>query len=276
MLDCLKVAKKVILEASTDLFLPNYFKSIQDKQVDIKDGNTGNLVTETDKNIQEFIHKRLSESFPTFKFMGEENDEENLQEEELEDDPTWILDPIDGTTNFVHQFQFTVISLALCVKKVPVIGLIYCPFSDELFEASVGNGAYCNGKELKIDADGLDLIQSLVLTEFGATGAGSEDSVDLKMKQISKLVKHGVHGIRMLGSAAYNLTRIATNSAQIYFEEGIHAWDIAAGVLIVKEAGGIVSDLKKSKDFRINGRSVIATASQNIMNEFTNVIISKQ
>ena len=79
LLDCLKVAKNVILEASTNLFLPNYSKSIQDKQVDIKDGNTGDLVTKTDKNIQEFIHKRLSENFPTFKFMGEENDEENVK-----------------------------------------------------------------------------------------------------------------------------------------------------------------------------------------------------
>ena len=209
-------------------------------------------MTQTDKNIQKFIHEKLKFSFPTFKFMGEEEeesgeeDENRVLEEELGNEPTWILDPIDGTTNFVHQFEFTVISLALCVEKQPVIGIIYCPVKEELFEATIGNGAFLNGKQLKINAEGLDLIQSLVITEFGATGNRSEVSVQKRMNQIGKLVRHGVHGIRMLGSAAYNLTRLATNSAQIYFEEGIHAWDVAAGALIVKEAGGFVRELNSA------------------------------
>ena len=270
ILVCLKVAKEVVLEAGKDHFIPNYLKSIQDKNVDIKDGNTGNLVTQTDKNIQNFIHEKLKLSFPSFKFMGEEEEEEgeNVLEEELGNEPTWILDPIDGTTNFVHQFDFTVISLALCHEKQPVIGIIYCPMKGELFEATVGNGALLNGKQLKIEAEGLDLIQSLVITELGATGNGSEESVQKRMNQINKLVGHGVHGIRMLGSAAYNLTRLATNSAQIYFEEGIHAWDVAAGVLIVKEAGGFISELSSGCCFRVNGRSIVASASQKIHQEF--------
>lgn len=280
ILVCLKVAKEVVLEAGKDLFMPNYLKPIKDKNVDIKEGNTGNLVTQTDKNIQKFIQEKLKSAFPSFKFMGEEDEEgegdENVLEQELGDEPTWILDPIDGTTNFVHQFEFTVISLALCVEKLPVIGIIYCPVKGELFEATVGNGAYLNGKQLKIEADGLDLIQSLVITEFGATGNGSEESVHKRMNQINKLVRHGVHGIRMLGSAAYNLTRLVTNSAQIYFEEGIHAWDVAAGALIVKEAGGVVSELISSSAagccFRVNGRSITACASQKIHQEFMKVL----
>ena len=281
ILDCLKVSKEIVLEAARDLFLPNYVKSMQDKQVDIKDGNTGNLVTQTDRNIQKFIRERLMESFPNYKFMGEEEDEldhcdgncasscacdreciiqsnnsNNVAEDDLGNDPTWILDPIDGTTNFVHQFTFTVISLALCVNSSPVIGIIYCPVTGELFEAVSGNGAKLNGVPLKINADGLDLIHSLVITEFGATGNGSEESVKNRINQLTKLVRHGVHGIRMLGSAAFNLTRLTTNSAQIYFEQGIHAWDIAAGVLIIKEAGGVVSELPplKCTQLRINGR----------------------
>ena len=280
-------------------------KSIQDKQFDIKDGNTGNLVTQTDRNIQEFIHKKLKKHFPTFKFMGEEEEEEeegnegNVSEEGLGDEPTWILDPIDGTTNFVHKFNFTVISLALCVEKQPVIGIIYCPVTGELFEATIGNGAYCNGKALKINSDTLNLVQSLVMTEFGATGNGSEKSVQLRMNQINKLVRHGVHGIRMLGSAAFNLTRLATNSAQIYFEQGIHAWDIAAGVLILRESGGVVCELpyesfcvinnvndvvddskttfngRINDQFRVNGRSIVAAASQSILNEFLKVLSDK-
>lgn len=273
----MQVAKKVVLEAGKDLFILNYMKSIQEKNVDIKDGNTGNLVTQTDRNIQEFIHERLKAVCPGFRFMGEEDDAENVAEEALGSEPTWILDPIDGTTNFVHQFEFIVISLALCVDRQPVVGVIYCPLRDELFEATVGGGAFLNGKALKINAEGLDLVQSLILTEFGATGKGSEEAVQKRMQQITKLVRHGVHGIRMLGSAAYNLTRVACNSAQIYFEQGIHAWDIAAGVLIVSEAGGVVSELTscetcENAKIRINGRSVVASASQQIHSEFTNVI----
>lgn len=269
------------MEAGKEQFLPNYLKSIQDKQVDIKDGNTGNLVTQTDRNIQRFIHDELKKYFPSFKFMGEEDDDENVAEEALGDEPTWILDPIDGTTNFVHQFHFTVISLALSVEKQSVIGIIYCPVNGELFEAITGNGAFLNGNRLLINADGLDLVQSLVITEFGATGNGSEDAVRNRMNQISKLVRHGVHGIRMLGSAAFNLTRLTTNSAQIYFEQGIHAWDVAAGALIVREAGGIVSEMpacpgENGKHFRINGRSIVAASSEAIYNEFIKVINSKQ
>lgn len=207
--------------------------------------------------------------------MGEEGEEADVDEIGLTDEPTWIVDPIDGTTNFVHQFKMTVISIALSVDKQPVVGVIYCPVTNELFEASIGSGAYCNGKVLKINADGLDLTKSLVLTEFGATGSGSLDSVTLRMNQISKLVRHGVHGIRMLGSAAYNLTRLPINSAQIYFEQGIHAWDIAAGVLILREAGGIVREINAhcgGDAFRLNGRSIIAACSVEILNEFVKTL----
>lgn len=279
ILDCLKIAKETVLEAAKDLFLPNYLKSIQDKQkqIDIKDGNTGNLVTETDRNIQKFIQTRLKVAFPTFKFMGEEEGDENVKEEDLGDEATWILDPIDGTTNFVHQFNFTVISLALCVDKKPVVGLIYCPTTEELFEAITGRGARLNGKLLEINAAGLDLTKSLVITEFGATGNGSEESVKVRMDQLKKLVRHGVHGIRMLGSAAFNLTRLTTNSAQIYFEQGIHAWDIASGVLLVQEAGGFFAELPKCPcekgKFRVNGRSIVAAASRDIFDEFIKVLL---
>lgn len=256
-------------------------KSIQDKQVDIKDGNTGNLVTQTDRNVQTFIHDELKKHFPTFKFMGEEDDDENVAEEDLGDEATWILDPIDGTTNFVHQFEFTVISLALSLEKNPVIGIIYCPVNGELFEAIIGKGAFLNGTRLEIKADGLNLVQSLVITEFGATGNGLDESVLSRMNQISRLIKHGVHGIRMLGSAAFNMTRLTINSAQIYFEQGIHAWDVAAGALIVKESGGIIAEIPtcyceaKKRGFRLNGRSVIVAASENIFNEFVKVLTLK-
>lgn len=269
---CLKIAKQVAVEAGNTLFMPNYVKSIQDKRVDIKDGNTANLVTATDKAIQEFIQERLSRAFPSHKFMGEESEAADVDEIGLGDEPTWIVDPIDGTTNFVHQFRMTVISIGLSVDKRPVVGVIYCPFTDELYEAVVGGGAQCNGRPLKINAAGLDLTSSLVITEFGATGSGTIDAVQARMNQLSRLVSHGVHGIRMLGSAAFNLTQVANGSAQVYFETGIHAWDITAGVLIVHEAGGLVREFVPSGEFRLNGRSLIAAANDRIMSELVQVL----
>lgn len=206
--------------------------------------------------------------------MGEEAEDAEVGEECLGDEPTWIVDPIDGTTNFVHQFRMTVISIALAVDRRPVVGVVFCPFTDELYEAVIGGGAQCNGRPLRIDASGIDLRGSLVLSEFGATGAGSFESVQARMTQISRLVAHGVHGIRMLGSAAFNLTQVANASAQVYFETGIHAWDIAAGVLIVREAGGVVREFCacNGNEFRLNGRSVIAAASESILAELVKVL----
>jgi myo-inositol-1(or 4)-monophosphatase len=204
--------------------------------------------------------------------MGEEAEDAEVGEECLGDEPTWIVDPIDGTTNFVHQFRMTVISIALAVDRKAVVGVIYCPFTDELYEAVVGDGAQCNGRPLKIDSRGLDLRTSLIISEFGATGANTVDAVQARMRQISRIVAHGVHGIRMLGSAAFNLTQVANGSAQIYFETGIHAWDVAAGVLIVREAGGVVREFVKHGEFRLNGRSVIAAANEDILSELVGVL----
>ena len=204
--------------------------------------------------------------------MGEEAEDAEVGEECLGDEPTWIVDPIDGTTNFVHQFRMTVISIALAIDRKPVVGVIFCPFTGELFEAVVGGGAQCNGRPLRIDAQGLDLRSSLIISEFGATGANTLDAVQVRMTQLSKLVAHGVHGIRMLGSAAFNLTQVANGSAQVYFETGIHAWDVAAGVLIVREAGGVVREFVKSSEFRLNGRSVIAAADEKILSELVEVL----
>lgn len=207
--------------------------------------------------------------------MGEEAEDADVSEECFGDEPTWIVDPIDGTTNFVHQFRMTVISIALAVDRRPVVAVIYCPYTGELYEAVHGAGAQCNGRPLRIDARGLDLRGSLVISEFGATGAGTVDAVQSRMSQLSRLVAHGVHGIRMLGSAAYDLAQVANGSAQVYFETGVHAWDIAAGVLIVREAGGAVREFGGASgggEFRLNGRSIIAAASESIMTELARVL----
>jgi myo-inositol-1(or 4)-monophosphatase len=203
--------------------------------------------------------------------MGEEEDECSIPETGLTEEPTWIVDPIDGTTNFVHCFRFTVISIALAVGREAVVGVVYNPVTEELFEAVKGEGAWLNDRRL-VNRCALDLESSLVFTEFGATGRGC--NVTRRMEQLERLVAHGVHGIRMLGSAAYNMCVIANGAGQLYFEEGIHAWDIAAGVVILAEAGGIVANfgLNDSVCFDLTARSVVAASSQQIYSEFTKLM----
>jgi fructose-1,6-bisphosphatase/inositol monophosphatase family enzyme len=211
-------------------------------------------------------------------------------EETLSADPTWIVDPIDGTTNFVHCFPFTVISIALAVNYQPVLGVIFAPIIGEMYVAIAGEGAsllyYPTGAMSPVSSQPLSLVgyeniplqQSLVITEFGPTSGGT--SLSRQQRHIDQLVReHGVHGIRMLGSAAYNLCQVAAGRAQVYFEKGIHAWDIAAGALIVHEARGFAANWLESqtaegetntKDgnynfqtFNLTKRSIIACSNLN-------------
>lgn len=192
--------------------------------------------------------------------MGEEGS--GVSEGELDDEMTvWIVDPVDGTTNFIQGLPFTVISIALVVQGEPVVGVIYCPITGELFEAAKNLGCFYNGSVLKTGNACSSLEQSLVITEFGFTGT-EEFKLSDKLERCKKLAQIPVRGIRMLGSAAYNLCQIARGTGQIYYEQGIHAWDIAAGTVIVREAGGDVRSFDKK--FKLNCRSIIATANASL------------
>jgi myo-inositol-1(or 4)-monophosphatase len=177
----------------------------------------------------------LRSKFPSHSFMGEESAIEG-QHFVLTDSPTWVIDPVDGTTNFVHKFPQVAISVALLVNQKAEIGLIYNPILDELYTARPGQGAFCNGVRLKA-TDLNDLSHALVCSEFGS----NRDPVQLDAKFRSvRAVLEQAHGIRSLGSAALNMCAVAAGRADAYWEFGIHAWDIAAADLIVREAGGVV------------------------------------
>jgi myo-inositol-1(or 4)-monophosphatase len=139
-----------------------------------------------------------------------------------------------------------------------------------MYEAALGCGAFLNGIRIPNLSGSVKLSESLIITEFGATGGGME-RVKQRLSQLSALTEHGVHGIRMLGSAAYNLTQVAVGAGQVYFEIGIHAWDIAAGVVLVNEVGGCVVSFE-GENLRLNGRSIIATSSKDLLSELIKVI----
>ncbi|XP_054004728.1 inositol monophosphatase 1-like [Hylaeus anthracinus] len=207
------------------------------KNIDTKAGDW-DLVTQYDKKIEEILIDGIAKAFPKHKFIGEETVSSSNHLPDLTDEPTWIIDPIDGTTNFVHSFPFACISIALVVKKQIEIGIVYNPVLEQLFTARRGRGAFLNGKPIKSSqADKLE--HSLLCLE--ASYATMENVRDTILGRLEAFVSVA-HGIRTMGSAALTLCYVAMGAAEAYHSDNLWPWDVAAGVLIIKEAGGDVID----------------------------------
>ncbi|KAK9470105.1 uncharacterized protein V1510DRAFT_423943 [Dipodascopsis tothii] len=205
--------------------------------------NAVDLVTETDAAVEALVAAKLRAAYPEYAFMGEESYVPG--ETKLGDEPTFIVDPIDGTTNFIHSFPFSCISLGFAINKKPVVGVIYNPFLDWMYTGIKGKGAYLNGTQrlpLRQPVPGappLELANALVGIEWGT----QRDGVNYKVKSetFSKLAaadKGFVQGFRSLGSAAMNLCAVAAGQLDAYWEGGCYAWDVCAGWVILEEAGG--------------------------------------
>ncbi|KAK8850578.1 hypothetical protein IAR55_004497 [Kwoniella newhampshirensis] len=204
--------------------------------------NSVDLVTEVDKAVEKFIVEKISEAYPEHKFIGEES----YEGQQITDEPTWIGIPIDGTTNFVHGFPMVCTSIGLAVKGVPVVGVIYNPFLDQLYSAAKGRGAYLNLKQ-KLPITGqakplLSLGQALIAVEYGSQR--SPPALPRKVAAFEKLTAHTdvggkmAHALRSLGSAAINIALVASGGLDMYWEVGCWPWDVTAGICILHEAGG--------------------------------------
>ncbi|KAL3627342.1 vacuolar transporter chaperone [Castilleja foliolosa] len=214
------------------------------------------LVTETDKACEELIFNFLKEQFPDHKFIGEETTAANGVTK-LTDEPTWIVDPLDGTTNFVHGFPFVCVSIGLTIGRVPTVGVVYNPIMDELFTAVRGQGAHLNGKPIKASSQ-TELVKSLLATEAGTKR--DKSTLDATTNRINSLL-FKVRSLRMSGSCALNLCGVAAGRLDLFYEVGFGGpWDVAAGALIVTEAGGLVFD-PSGKDFDITSQRVAASNS---------------
>ncbi|XP_969076.3 inositol monophosphatase 1 [Tribolium castaneum] len=215
------------------------------------------LVTETDQQVEKLLIQNLSKDFPDHKFIGEESVAGGSQCT-LTDSPTWIIDPIDGTMNFVHTFPHSCISIALFIEKKPEVAIIYNPMLDQLFTAKRGQGAYLNGKKIQVSKE-TDFKKALVMMEFGT----SRDPEKMKAVMANQnILITQVHGLRALGSAALDMAMVALGAADAYFEFGIHIWDFAAGELIVTEAGGVVMDPSGGPVDRFSRRILVANCRE--------------
>lgn len=225
----------------------------REKSIEIKASNV-DLVTETDKKVEELLRDGFISQFPNHCFIGEET-----PGCELTDAPTWIIDPVDGTMNFVHRFPYNAVSIGFAVNKEIVLGVVYNPILDRMYTGVKGKGAYCNGKKLKA-SDVQELSQALVITEFGSDR--SAENVEQLFSNIRHVVDKA-HGVRMMGSAALNMCAVAAGEADAYFEYTIHCWDMAAGKVIAEEAGATVID-PEGGDLDILSRRVLCTSSANL------------
>ncbi|KAJ8041960.1 Inositol monophosphatase 1 [Holothuria leucospilota] len=220
------------------------------------------LVTETDKKVEEMLISSLHKKYPTHKFIGEETTASG-EPCQWTDDPTWIIDPVDGTMNFVHSFPFVGICIGLSIAKELVGGIVYNPIYDEMFHAIKGEGAFCNDQPIRVSGQ-TDFSQSLLITEVGFN---NEEMFEVKMFNYKAVVKAGARGIRSLGSAALNMCHVARGSAELYYEYGIHCWDMAAASVIVREAGGVVLDTTGGP-LDIMSRRCVAAASEDLIKVF--------
>ncbi|KAG7273898.1 hypothetical protein CRUP_025959 [Coryphaenoides rupestris] len=181
----------------------------------------------TDQKVEKLIIQSVTEKFPTHRFIGEESVAAG-EACVLTDSPTWIIDPVDGTTNFVHGYAFVAVSIGFAVNK-------------QMYTGRKGKGAFCNGEALQV-SDQKEITQSIVATEFGSNR--DPEVVDKIFSTMRKVLCLPVHGIRGAGSAALNMCHVAAGSVEVYYEMGIHCWDVAAAAVIVTEAGGVLMDVE--------------------------------
>jgi myo-inositol-1(or 4)-monophosphatase len=224
------------------------FGEVENLQVSVK--GPANFVTAADHKAEEIIFNELSKARPGYSFLMEERGEV------LGADRThrWIVDPLDGTTNFLHGLPLFAISIGLEREGQLVAGLIYNPVADELYTAEKGKGAYLNDRRRLRVAARKSLADTLVSTGIPHLGRPGHARF---LGELRSAIKE-VAGVRRTGSAALDLAWTAAGRFDAYWERGIKAWDMAAGILLVREAGGAVCDLSGAQDMLTSG-TVLAT-----------------
>jgi len=225
------------------------------------------LVTETDQLVEKMIIEGLREKYPDSMFIGEESVAAG-EKCQMTDKKTWIIDPIDGTTNFIHSNPQICTILAFMVDKVVEFTIVYNPVLDQLWTARRGQGAEYNGKKIKVSSC-TSLGTSLLIQEMGAS---SQQKTEMVTKNLQTFIPK-VRSIRAYGSAGLNLAYLAMGAVDAYFEFGFHIWDYAGPVLLVREAGGVALDTAGGQVDYL-GRRVLAAASQDLASQILPLITS--
>ncbi len=239
-----------VLMRTTGKFIQDSQRNFSTKDVEMKGFN--DLVSYVDKEAEGILVNGCKEILPASGFITEEG----TAPEEAGEDYVWIIDPLDGTTNFVHGLPAYCVSVALTYKNDLLLGAIFEPNRNELFHAIKGEGAYCNETEIHTSPKKA-LKDCLLATGFPYYDFGK---MEIYLKVLNDFMQ-STHGLRRIGSAAIDLAYVACGRFEGFFEYNLNAWDVAAGALIVQEAGGKVTDFAGGNDF-LFGREMIAASPE--------------
>ncbi|HEX5170517.1 MAG TPA: inositol monophosphatase family protein [Cyclobacteriaceae bacterium] len=250
---CREVGKFILKEGS------NFDRSRIEQKTDFN-----NLVSYVDKEAERMLVKSLHEIFPEAGFITEEGTVAESKDREY----NWIIDPLDGTTNFLHGLPLFAISVGLAKKEDVILGVVHEMSRDECFHAIHEGPAFCNDKIIKTSSVST-MRECLLATGFPYYHSDKKD----EYLEIIKEFLYKTHGIRRLGSAAIDLAYVASGRMEGYFEYNLNPWDVAAGVCILRQAGGKITDFKGGSDFLFGGE--LCATSGKIHGEILEVIQSR-
>ncbi len=206
-------------------------------------GDPTDIVTETDIETGVAVAKHIAQRLPTASFVIEEDEvyeRAGVARGSLDDAEVWVIDPLDGTTSFVHGYPCYSISVALLHDGVPVVGVVYNVPAKEIFSAAEGEGAFLDGHPISCKDSHWRIEDALLITGFPYDRT---TTLDRQLEVLARFLRVPAHGIRRDGSAAVDCCHVACGRADGFWEFGLHAWDTAAGVLILKESGARVTDI---------------------------------
>lgn len=254
-----KICEQVVdISRVTGKFIKDELKTFSQQHIEIK--GIHNFVSYVDKTAEEKIVSALTKILPNAGFIAEEGTGKPLK-----NGLNWVIDPLDGTTNYIHGLPPFAISIALLEDEKVIIGVVYEISLDECFWAYTGSGAFFNGEKINVSNIGT-VNESLIATGFPYY---DYDRMEPLLKSIEYFMRNS-HGLRRLGSAATDLAYVACGRFEAFYEYGLQSWDVAAGALIVQEAGGKISDFNGEKNY-IFGKEIIASNS-NVYKEFQSVV----
>ena len=237
---CRKAAKILIRD----------FGEIENLQVSLK--GPGNFVTASDIKVEKILVEELQKARPTYSILSEEIGEINNDESFK-----WIIDPIDGTSNFLHGIPHFAISIGLEHDKEIICGIIYDPIKDEMFVAEKGNGAYVNNKRMRVSSRS-KLKDCIIFTGGPSQNPKDKELFFVEYKNFSSIVKTP---IRKMGSASLDIAYVAAGRCDGFWQRNLNYWDYAAGIILVKESGGFVTDFNGENRY-IENKTILVTNSK--------------
>jgi myo-inositol-1(or 4)-monophosphatase len=225
------------------------FGEVENLQVSLK--GPGDFVTNCDKKVEKILIDELLKARPSYSILSEEIGEINN-----DDSFKWIIDPIDGTSNFLHGIPHFAISVGLEHNKEIICGIIYDPIKDEMFTAEKGNGSYLNNQRMRVSSRS-KLEDCMIFTGGPKREAKNRE---LALKEYYKFSIKLLSPIRKLGSASLDMAYVAAGRCDGFWQRNLNYWDIAAGIILIKEAGGFVTDFN-GNDTYIENKTILATNS---------------